>query len=74
MRRSLLKDNAQFFEWAMRLLDPLLLALVGALAFALYLDDPLLRERYTYAIVGMSLVCATIFPFVGLYAPQRGVT
>jgi putative colanic acid biosynthesis UDP-glucose lipid carrier transferase len=74
LRRSLLKDNAQFFEWAMRLLDPLLLALVGALAFVLYLDDPALRERYTYAIVGMSLVCATIFPFVGLYAPQRGVT
>ena len=33
MNRSLLKDNAQFFEWAMRLLDPLLVAAVGAIAY-----------------------------------------
>ena len=75
MRRSLLKDNAQFFEWAMRLLDPLLVALVGWIAFRIYLDDdPVLVERYTLAIIGMSVACAALFPFVGLYAPQRGVT
>jgi putative colanic acid biosysnthesis UDP-glucose lipid carrier transferase len=74
MNRSLLKDNAQFFEWAMRLLDPLLVALVGAVAFLIYLDDPILLERYTLAIIGMSFACASLFPFVGLYAPQRGVT
>jgi putative colanic acid biosysnthesis UDP-glucose lipid carrier transferase len=74
MNRSLLKDNAQFFEWAMRLLDPLIVAAVGALAYWIYLDDPVLVERYTLAIVGMALACASLFPFVGLYAPQRGVT
>jgi putative colanic acid biosysnthesis UDP-glucose lipid carrier transferase len=74
MNRSLLKDNAQFFEWAMRLLDPLLVALVGAIAYLIYLDDPILLERYTLAIIGMSFACASLFPFVGLYAPQRGVT
>jgi putative colanic acid biosynthesis UDP-glucose lipid carrier transferase len=74
MNRSLLRDNAQFFEWAMRLLDPLLVALVGAVAYLIYLDDPILLERYTLAIIGMSFACASLFPFVGLYAPQRGVT
>src|SRR5438067_10452938 len=74
MNRSLLKDNAQFFEWAMRTLDPLLVAAVGAVAYWIYLDDPVLLERYTLAIIGVSLACAALFPFVGLYAPQRGVT
>jgi len=74
MSRSLLKDNAQFFEWAMRLLDPLLVAIVGAIAYRIYLDGWDLPERYTLAIFGMAFVCATLFPFVGLYAPQRGVT
>jgi len=74
MRRSLLKENAQLFEWVMRLLDPLLVAAVGVLAYRAYLDDWALPERYVLAIFGMSFVCATLFPFVGLYAPQRGVT
>lgn len=74
MRRSLLKENAQLFEWVMRLLDPLLVAVVGVLAYRAYLDDWALPERYVLAIFGMSFVCATLFPFVGLYAPQRGVT
>jgi len=74
MKRSLLKGNAQLFEWAMRLLDPLLVALVGAVAYWIYLDDPGLTERYTLAIIGITLACVTLFPFVGLYASQRGVT
>lgn len=74
MNRSLLKDNAQYFEWAMRLLDPLLVAAVGAIAYTIYLDDPVLLERYTLAIIGMSFACAALFPFVGLYTSQRGVT
>ena len=74
MTRSLLKDNALFFEWAMRLLDPLLVAAVGAAAYWVYLDDPMLAERYTLAIIGMTFACAALFPFVGLYSSQRGVT
>ena len=74
MNRSLLKDNAQYFEWAMRLLDPLLVAAAGAIAYLIYLDDPALLERYTLAIIGMSFACAALFPFVGLYTSQRGVT
>jgi putative colanic acid biosysnthesis UDP-glucose lipid carrier transferase len=74
MNRSLLRDNAQFFEWAMRLLDPLLVAIVGLLAYRFYLDDWVLPERYALAIFGMSFVCSAFFPFAGLYSPQRGVT
>ena len=74
MKRSLLKENAQFFEWVMRLLDPLLVAAIGVAAYRFYLDEWSLPERYLLAIFGMSFVCATLFPFVGLYAPQRGVT
>jgi len=74
MRRSLLRDNALLFEWAMRVLDPLLVALVGIAAYRAYLDEWTLPERYALAIFGMSFVCAALFPFVGLYAPQRGVT
>ena len=74
MNRSLLKNNAQFFEWAMRLFDPLLVALVGAAAYWVYLDDPGLAERYTLAIIGVSFACAALFPFVGLYTSQRGIS
>jgi putative colanic acid biosynthesis UDP-glucose lipid carrier transferase len=72
--RSLLKDNAPLFEWLVRLLDPLLLAAVGVLGYAAYLGGWNVPERYVLAIIGMSFVCAALFPFMGLYAPQRGVT
>ena len=74
MKRSLLKDNAQALEWAMRLVDPLLVAIVGVIAHRVYLDSWDLPDRYTLAIFGMAFVCAALFPFVGLYAPQRGVS
>jgi len=75
MNRSLLKDNAVFFEWAMRLLDPLLVGVVGTIFFRVYVEHwQQLTERYTLAILGMCLVCAALFPFLGLYAPQRGVS
>ena len=75
MNRSLLKGNALFFEWAMRLLDPLLVGIVGGIVFRVYVDDwGQLTERYTLAILGMCLVCAALFPFLGLYSPQRGVS
>src|SRR6188472_4187858 len=74
MKRSLLKDNAEALEWAMRLIDPALVALVGTIVYWFYLDEPALADRYTLAIIGLAFVCATVFPFAGLYTPQRGVT
>jgi len=73
--RSVLKDNATVFEWLVRMLDPLFVAAVGTIAYRAYLG-PLdeMPDRYVVAILGLSLSCAAIFPFLGLYAPQRGVT
>jgi putative colanic acid biosynthesis UDP-glucose lipid carrier transferase len=74
MTRSLLKDNAQFFEWAMRVLDPFLVAVAGAIAYRIYLGSWDIPDRYVIALGGTALLCATLFPFAGLYGSQRGVT
>jgi putative colanic acid biosynthesis UDP-glucose lipid carrier transferase len=74
MRRSLFKDNAPLFESLVRLLDPLMVFVVGALAHRLYLGGWTPPEHYVVALVGLSFVCAVLFPFLGLYAPQRGVS
>jgi len=74
MKRSLLKDNAQFFEWLVRLLDPLLVVVVGWVAYRLYLGSWDLPERYLLAVVGMALFCFALFPLFRLYVPQRGVS
>jgi len=74
VKRSLLKENAPVFEWLLRTVDPVLVAAVGLLAYAGYLGGFNPPERYVLAMLGMSFACATLFPFFGLYAPQRGVT
>ena len=48
--------------------------LVGVVAYSAYLESWNIPDRYVFAIAGMAFGCAAIFPFVGLYAPQRGVT
>ncbi len=74
MPRSLLKDNAPLLASLMRLLDPLLLIGAGLVVYRIYLGswDP--PDRYIVAMLGMGAMCALLFPVIGLYAPQRGVT
>jgi putative colanic acid biosynthesis UDP-glucose lipid carrier transferase len=74
MRRSLLKPNAPILQWVARLFDPLVLVAVGVIVYRLYLGTWNLPERYVLALIGLGLLCATLFPFLGLYAPQRGIT
>ena len=74
MKRSLLKDNAPLFEWLLRLLDPLVAALAGWLAYRWYLGTWVLPERYMLALIGVALFCFAMFPLLRLYAPQRGIT
>src|SRR5262245_38796048 len=74
MRRSFFKDNASLFEGVLRVSDPLLVIAVGVAAYAAYLGTAELPERYVLSIIAMSFVCAAIFPFFGMYVPQRGVT
>jgi putative colanic acid biosynthesis UDP-glucose lipid carrier transferase len=74
MRRSLLKQNAPLFEQLMRLLDPCLMVLTGILVYRAYLETWVLPDRYLVAILGMAAIGALIFPVLGLYGPQRGIT
>jgi putative colanic acid biosynthesis UDP-glucose lipid carrier transferase len=74
MRRSLFKDHAPLFESLVRLLDPLMVLAVGASAYRLYLGDWGMPERYVVALIGLAVLCLVVFPFMGLYAPQRGVS
>ena len=74
MRRSLLKDNAPLFESLVRVLDPLLVAAAGLAAYRIYLESWDLPERYILGLVGMTVCCALLFPFLELYRPQRGTS
>jgi putative colanic acid biosysnthesis UDP-glucose lipid carrier transferase len=74
MNRGVLKDNAPLFEWLVRVFDPLLVLLVGWVAYRFYLGEWELPERYSLAIGGMAVLCFGLFPFLRLYTPQRGVT
>ncbi len=74
MRRSVLKQSAPLFELLMRLLDPTLILVAGILAHRIYLKSLGLPDRYLVATVGMAALCALLFPVLGLYGPQRGVT
>ena len=56
MNRSLLKQNAQLFEWAMRLLDPMLVAAVGVIAYSAYLGSWSIPDRSVDAL-GVVVLC-----------------
>jgi putative colanic acid biosynthesis UDP-glucose lipid carrier transferase len=74
MRRGVLKPHAPLFEWPVRVIDLLIVALAGLLAYWLYLDAWPPPEHYVFAMIGMSILCSFLFVLLGLYAPQRGVT
>ena len=58
----------------MRVLDPLLVAVAGMAAYRIYLESWDLPERYLLGLVGMTVCCALLFPFLELYRPQRGTS
>jgi putative colanic acid biosynthesis UDP-glucose lipid carrier transferase len=74
MTRNLLKDNASLLVSLMRLLDPMLLIGAGLVVHRAYLGGWEPPDRYVIAMLGMAAICGLLFPIVGLYAPQRGVT
>jgi len=73
VKRSLFKRHAPLFESLVRLLDPLLVLAIGVLVYRFYLGTWELPERYVVALLGLAVLCAALFHFLGLYAPQRGV-
>ncbi len=68
MRRSLLKDNAPLLLWLVRLCDPLLVILVGWLAYRWYLGTWILPERY---LTGVDRRGGILFRAVSAAAPLR---
>ena len=74
MTRSLLKANAPLLASLMRLLDPLLLISAGFVAYRAYLGSWEPPDHYVVAMLGLAAACALLFPMLGLYAPQRGVS
>jgi putative colanic acid biosysnthesis UDP-glucose lipid carrier transferase len=74
VKKSLLKSNASLLVWLVRLVDPLLVILAGWLAHRWYLHTWSPPEHYILAMIGIAMLSFALFPLVGIYAPQRGVT
>lgn len=72
--RSLLKENAGLLEYALRLLDPLLVVLAGAIAYFIRLGDWQFPVYYLVAFSAAFLLCLIIFPFFRVYQAQRGAS
>lgn len=72
--RSLLKENAGLLEYALRLLDPLLVALAGAVAFFIRHGDWQFPAYYLVAFSAAFLLCFLVFPFFRVYQAQRGAS
>jgi putative colanic acid biosynthesis UDP-glucose lipid carrier transferase len=78
MARSVLKPHATLFLGVLRLADPLLVVVVGLLAYRHYLVDRGLGwwppEHYLLFLAAGALTVAVLFPLFKLYEPQRGVS
>jgi len=74
VRKSLLKSNASLLVWLVRLVDPFLVILAGWLAHRWYLHTWSPPEHYVLAMIGIAMLTFALFPLIGIYSPQRGVT
>ncbi|MGH8802922.1 MAG: undecaprenyl-phosphate glucose phosphotransferase, partial [Casimicrobiaceae bacterium] len=74
MTRSLLKPHSTLFDTALRVLDPLLIAAAGVLAYAIWLGNWSLPGGYVAAIALAAVLAITLLPALGLYQSQRGAT
>ena len=74
MARSVLKPHATLFLGVLRLADPLLVVVVGLLAYRYYLEEWLPPEHYLLFLAAGAMAVAVLFPLFKLYEPQRGVS
>ncbi|HVO89614.1 MAG TPA: undecaprenyl-phosphate glucose phosphotransferase [Casimicrobiaceae bacterium] len=74
MRRDLLRRNASLLDIVSRVVDPLIIAATGYIAWIYYLRFPELDARYALAMVSVSVVGFLVFPALGLYQSQRGAS
>src|SRR6516164_9555297 len=74
MARSVLKPHATLFLGVLRLTDPTLTVVVGLLAYRIYLGSWLPPDRYLLFLAAGTVTIAALFPILGLYDPQRGIS
>jgi putative colanic acid biosynthesis UDP-glucose lipid carrier transferase len=74
MARSVLKPHANLFLGILRLLDPAITLAIGLAAYRLYLGEAWPPEQYLLFLGAGAVTILALFPLVGLYAPQRGVS
>lgn len=70
--RSLLKDQATLLEHMLRILDPLILAVVGLGLFHIQFRHINLPGHYIWALFAASFFSLAVFPFFKIYRSQRG--
>jgi hypothetical protein len=70
--RNLLKSNATTFDRMLRIVDPLVIIVVGWIVHLLYLGSPVLPADYWVALLGVALLSIVVFPETGLYRPSAG--
>jgi putative colanic acid biosynthesis UDP-glucose lipid carrier transferase len=72
--RGLLKQSSSFFDTVLRLGDPLLVAVSGAVAYRLYLGSWDMPGHYVSAVLAATLAAFMLFPAFRLYQSQRGMS
>lgn len=72
--RNLLKSNATTFDRLLRIVDPLVIVVVGWIVHLLYLGTAALPPNYWVALLGAALLSVVVFPETGLYRPKRGAS
>ncbi|HEX3136029.1 MAG TPA: undecaprenyl-phosphate glucose phosphotransferase, partial [Casimicrobiaceae bacterium] len=72
--RNLLKSNATTFDRLLRLVDPLVIVIVGWASYLIYLGSAVLPPNYLVALLGAALLGVVVFPETGLYRPKRGAS
>ena len=68
--RNLLKTNATTFDRLLRIVDPLVIVVVGWIVHVVYLDSAALPANYWVALLGAALLSVVVFPETGLYRPE----
>ena len=72
--RSLLKDYSSRLDFALRVVDPLLIVATGYVAHRIYLGDWDPPARYLTALAVAAFLGFAAFPAVGLYQSRRGTS
>ena len=72
--RNLLKSNATTFDRLLRIVDPLVIVIVGWVIHLVYLGSAVLPPHYWVALLGAALLSVVVFPETGLYRSKRGAS